>query len=348
MYIDPATMATLKIQLPVSNLYLLHVTKCTTVAASTLAALEIIATFSDEVAFIWPGRWSIMKVIFLVNKYSVLLDTTLATTSVLYTEDPRHCEVQFQALAYTYIVGTLLSELILLARTLALWNYHVYVKILIAGGLIELVPVVVYAVYQALVYTEYPSNDVLKIMGCVPGTQDSDAWPAYACLILGETTIVVLTIIKRYTSDSDFESASNGTGRLIHTMYRDGSFFYAIVLAVSIMNLLMMLLAPPELISSTQMPLRVVHSALCTRVLLNLRKAAAETCTMGTTDVARQTNLALPPETISQSSWDSDTDSGGLPSYYKDGAWDQVRTRHTMLPTLLLPAETDQEADERT
>ncbi len=27
MYIDPATMATLKIQLPVSNLYLLHVTK---------------------------------------------------------------------------------------------------------------------------------------------------------------------------------------------------------------------------------------------------------------------------------------------------------------------------------
>lgn len=72
---------------------------------------------------------------------------------------------------------------------------------------------------------------------------------------------------------------------------------------------------------------------------------------MGTTDVARQTNLAfvsIPPETVSQSSWDSGTDSGGLPSYYKNRLRDQVRTRYTMLPTLLLPAETDQEADERT
>lgn len=84
-----------------------------------------------------------MKVIFLVNKYLVLLDTTLATAclciliqsgsascslrvAVLYTEDSKvdalyglgviltdfslkHCEIQFQALACAYLPQGLMT-----------------------------------------------------------------------------------------------------------------------------------------------------------------------------------------------------------------------------------------------
>ncbi|KAI0765101.1 hypothetical protein C8Q74DRAFT_1431025 [Fomes fomentarius] len=103
-------------------------------------------------------------------------------------------------------------------------------------------------------------------------TQDQDAWPAYLCMILAETGIVVLTLLKQYMNPVG-EGASKSV--LFETMYRDGLFFYAIVLSISVVNVLVMLFAPPELSPAMQMPLRVIHSALCTRVLLNLRKAAS-------------------------------------------------------------------------
>ncbi|KAI0701606.1 hypothetical protein C8Q76DRAFT_234919 [Earliella scabrosa] len=64
--------------------------------------------------------------------------------------------------------------------------------------------------------------------------------------------------------------------------------------AISIMNVVVMFTVPHELSSSMQLPLRVVHSALCTRVFLNLRKAAARTSgvTLGDFTV-RETSLAF-------------------------------------------------------
>ena len=41
-----------------------------------------------------------------------------------------------------------------------------------------------------------PSLEEARIIGCAPGGQDKDAWPAYACMMLAETGIVVLTLLK--------------------------------------------------------------------------------------------------------------------------------------------------------
>lgn len=32
-----------------------------------------------------------------------------------------------------------------------------------------------------------PSLEEARIVGCAPGTQDKDVWPAYACMMLAET-----------------------------------------------------------------------------------------------------------------------------------------------------------------
>ncbi|KAI0765108.1 hypothetical protein C8Q74DRAFT_1029426 [Fomes fomentarius] len=271
----------------------------TLVASYTLALVEIMSTLPDEIALIWPGRLTVVKAIFLVNRYLVLIDTTFAVISAIPTQDtkvdPIHmhmrvelmlttithtpdnqlCSITYQTLAYFYVVGIVLSEIILIIRTVALWGFNEYVKFLLYGVLLEMVPFTLYCVYQAVAWIDYPNIDRLRITGCVPATQAQDIWPAYACFILGETAIISLTIVKRFMNDTSFEGRSEG--RLLYTMYRDGSFFYAIVLAMSVINMLVMWVAPHELTLSTQLPLRVVHSALCTRVLLNLRKAAMDT-----------------------------------------------------------------------
>ncbi|KAI0746610.1 hypothetical protein C8Q80DRAFT_781989 [Daedaleopsis nitida] len=117
-------------------------------------------------------------------------------------------------------------------------------------------------------------DDVVRITGCLPNIQDQELWPAFLLLMIAETNIFVLTILKRYLEPVDRKGR---TGRLFYTMYRDGTHFYAIVLAISVVNIFVMLLAPQELSTFVQTPLRVVHSSLCARVMLNIRKTAFST-----------------------------------------------------------------------
>ncbi|RPD65331.1 hypothetical protein L227DRAFT_649463 [Lentinus tigrinus ALCF2SS1-6] len=257
--------------------------------------LEILATLPDEVTFLWPDRLSIMKVVYFVNKYSVLVDALLAVTMGLWKphSDPEICRTQFTILAYVTLVGILFSESILIMRTMALWGYDKRVVFYLTVWFLEIFAFATFAVHETAAWTAIPSCEKLQIMGCLPTAQDNDVWPAYACLMMGETgecnpwmvydfltsdyltvrvVIMLLTFLRRYL-DHDFGAASRSG--LIRTMYRDGLFSYIVVLALSTANLSVMLFAPEGLTPLIQIPLRVTHSALCTRVLLNLRRAAA-------------------------------------------------------------------------
>ena len=43
-----------------------------------MQVLEILSTLPDEVALVWPNKLDVMKIVFLANKYSPLLDLTIA------------------------------------------------------------------------------------------------------------------------------------------------------------------------------------------------------------------------------------------------------------------------------
>ena len=45
-----------------------------------MQVLEIVSTLPDEVALVWPNKLDVMKIVFLINKYSPLLDATIAIT----------------------------------------------------------------------------------------------------------------------------------------------------------------------------------------------------------------------------------------------------------------------------
>ncbi|KAI0746643.1 hypothetical protein C8Q80DRAFT_785614 [Daedaleopsis nitida] len=292
------------------GLYFLRITKYSKVASCALALYEILSTLPDEIAFIWPTRMTAMKVVYFVNKYSIVVDLSLTTTAALWTQDSQICARQFQALAYSYVCGTLVSESILVTRTMAIWRYNKYLVAFLIGGFLEIAGFALYTVYHTTAYTDYPSNDTLRITECVPSTQDQDAWPAYMCLIIGETAIIILTFLRRYLDNHGVNSQVSSQAPLIDTMYRDGSLFYLVVLAMSTCNLVVMLSVPEDLSSSMQMPLRVIHSALCTRVLLNLRSAAAATSSIDGYEL--HSTLAFAPhcsESLGHCSTESDDSS---------------------------------------
>ncbi|OSD07864.1 hypothetical protein PYCCODRAFT_359075 [Trametes coccinea BRFM310] len=272
------------------SLPLLTLVKCAGVLSSTLLLSEVLSTLEDEVALIWPSRWSLMKVIFLVNRYSPFIDTTLGLTVMLGTTDPKSCRAQFKALTCSYAVGSFFSELILVARTLALYNFARWVLvIMVAISLGVLIPGTVVC-WTLLTRIEYPERMVLQITGCVPSVDDRSSWVLYMCILISETVVVSLTVRKMWQM---FAGGTAHRSLLVWTMYRDGSLYYVLLLIVSIGNLCFMLLAPKAATSIMQMPLRVLHSTLCTRVLLNLRRVAARLSDMSLDEFNRRSHIAF-------------------------------------------------------
>ncbi|KAI0371898.1 hypothetical protein BV20DRAFT_978529 [Pilatotrama ljubarskyi] len=130
--------------------------------------------------------------------------------------------------------------------------------------------------------SEDPGRDVLEVTDCVASISDNIGWVFYASIIFSETTVVALTFLKQYTA---YVPGSN-VPLLLRTMYRDGIGFYMLLLLVSVANLLCMTIAPVWVSSALQL-------TLCSRVLLNLRAAAARTCGLSLDDFNRASCIAF-------------------------------------------------------
>ncbi|KAM5534741.1 hypothetical protein V8D89_011605 [Ganoderma adspersum] len=254
----------------VKGLYLLTANKYIKVASATFLFLEIIETLPDEVNLVWPTKFGFAKVLFLFNKYSPLVDQILDFTTIFdLTGDVQLCLKRYTAVSWIYFAGVLQSESILLSRTIALWGWNTYVLTLLGGGGFGIVILCIYAVYQSNLFVKFPQEDVMRLVGCIP--DNFDAWPAVACVTIGETAVIALTFGRWYQD----RSVMGGGNAMFPTMYRDGALAYLAVGVISVVNVIVLLTAPPEFVSCMEMPLRVIHSTLCTRVLLNLRRSAA-------------------------------------------------------------------------
>ncbi|KAJ8469470.1 hypothetical protein ONZ51_g8967 [Trametes cubensis] len=239
-----------------------------TVCSTTYLLLEIISTLEDEIRFIWPSRWSIMKVIFLLNRYSPLIDSFLALSIMLSTANPHSCNVKFHILTYTYVIGTFLSEgnnalstsinvvltsvfpcatAILFARTLALYDSSPWIICMMTTTALCIIvrhPSTecpgLYVGYCALSEIQYPSSAVLEITGCMLSVDDSQSWAFYMCILISETIIIALTAYKMWQTSRELEQGA----LLVCTVYCDGLLCYSVMLVLSIINLCLMLLAP--------------------------------------------------------------------------------------------------------
>ncbi|KAK0502825.1 hypothetical protein EDD18DRAFT_607991 [Armillaria luteobubalina] len=81
--------------------------------------------------------------------------------------------------------------------------------------------------------------------------------------------MVVLTVWKA------FKLFRGSTNLLISRFFRDGIIYYFCLFALTLANVLVILLAPNDMLDLLDTLLRVSHSTLCCRLLLGLRETAA-------------------------------------------------------------------------
>ncbi|OCH84995.1 hypothetical protein OBBRIDRAFT_347047 [Obba rivulosa] len=248
----------------------LIIVKYACVASLVLLLHEYCMTLDDEISLVWPSPWTITKVFFLCNRYSPFLDVPMAVRIFLGITPGKACATEWQAFGYIYDFGIIVAEGIPTIRTYAIWNCNKWILcilVVVASGVYISSAVILHDIFQSY---EYPVLSLPTKMYCLPFTSDQRVWKGYILNMAHEFVIISLTMVQRYTSST----RSHGLSPLVKVLYCDGILFYLAMLGMSVLNLCLIFGTPPALSPMMQIPLRVVHSVMSSRVLLNLRKAA--------------------------------------------------------------------------
>ncbi|EIN08965.1 hypothetical protein PUNSTDRAFT_134138 [Punctularia strigosozonata HHB-11173 SS5] len=191
-------------------------------ASLALVAYDLCLTCVDEIALVWKSRWSPIKILYLLNRYTPFIDLTMWFVVSVTVQDLERDGTEMHTDAQSvYVFGVVVSEVILMVRTYAIWSFTWRVKyFLSATAVAVLVPAIV-IMRQYLKTAQALPQDIIKLTGCTTGSASDDVWKLYLLLTISETVIVTLTLIRYYVGYRQ----QQGPG-IFQTLYRDGFLYY--------------------------------------------------------------------------------------------------------------------------
>ncbi|KAF9445297.1 hypothetical protein P691DRAFT_710554 [Macrolepiota fuliginosa MF-IS2] len=243
----------------------LRLVPSTLVACTTLLVYDHLCTLDQEVAYVWSNPLGGGSILFVLNRYLPYVDTLMSLNmNILSVHNPESCLKQNTILTWFIVSGIIISEIILVLRTYALWGRRRLITVILCcSSTVTFIPAIVIAHYEikSLKYipTPYPDRP-----GCKLGYASPIILIAYILLVVSETTVAVLTGIQGY------RSLRHSSSPWVKQMYKDGLLFYLYLLVISVANVLVPVFAPRPLANWLATPQRVLHSVLCNRVLLQI------------------------------------------------------------------------------
>ncbi|KAF9456197.1 hypothetical protein BDZ94DRAFT_1327133 [Collybia nuda] len=281
------------------------------VAAVTVFFYDFLCTFPQEVAYVWSRPWSIGTVLFFLNRYLPFVDITLSLRLLTTISTPERCFRRFMIIAWFLAIGMAISQLILLIRTYAMWHLKRSITIfLFCLAFITIIPGLVFAHMEAVSLEFRPVEG--HRYGCNIVRARNIGIIAYIALFISETTIVILTMIKA----SQHLRHSSSSSSWVFQLYRDGIIFYFYLLAMTIANAIVPVLADFQYKGILASPQRVLHSVLCTRVILVILRQRSDIAQRNTTNSYSMSRNSQQPRTeilttIIDTRIDADIDDSG-------------------------------------
>ncbi|KAF9465278.1 hypothetical protein BDZ94DRAFT_1307162 [Collybia nuda] len=254
------------------------------ISSATLLITDWFFTLELEATYAWNPPWNMGTVLFFLTRYLVIADTSISLHRQLTPSlSIDACNFLYMAEGWLISFGIIIAELILTIRVWVIWERTRNIKIFL------IVVSIVTASAGMMGYIFYgtkffmPNTAIGSV--CFDKAGAVLQW-AYGALLAHQTIISTMTVMKGI---QHYRLGSHNTS-LIYTFYEDGVSYYAVMIALSAVNIFMLhkeniLLIPIQ---------RVLQSLLTARMLLNLRKEA------GALYVNRRNSKAEPVSNLSQ------------------------------------------------
>ncbi|KAH8114761.1 hypothetical protein DFH11DRAFT_186305 [Phellopilus nigrolimitatus] len=257
------------------------------VATMTLCVYEFFLTLDDEKRLVWPSRFTAIKALFLANRY-LPFSITFSNAFFLIlnkTADAQLCKPALIAIGFMSFSGFILAEVVLAMRVFVIWQARRSILIIVScllGAKTTTAFIVTYyyltsarglffSAMVALVFNTSGFDAVSPInlfhSGCEAVFEKRIEWITIFVVFFFEIAILSLMIIAKRAH------LRRSRSELVAILVKDGILYCICIMAVSLVNVFVVKLAPPFISPFLVVTQGTLHNILCTRLLLRLRSA---------------------------------------------------------------------------
>jgi len=244
--------------------------KATYLAVASLAflAYDMALTFYQELEYVWQIRqFTTVRALFLVNRYNAILVLVLSLASTLMV-DPgeKVCMVVTHWIAFGTFTQFAIAEAILVIRVWAIYERRRSILIFLLLCLAASYGTsIVVAALDVKTSKQLLSPAPLVITGCLFDDPQYFYVP-FVCSLAVETILFILMFART------FKILRSGLSvPLAVKMHKDGTAYYALVLASLLFTVIGNYIEGLTVIASTSHLVVAVHACACSRLVLCLR-----------------------------------------------------------------------------
>ncbi|KAA1476598.1 hypothetical protein DENSPDRAFT_843602 [Dentipellis sp. KUC8613] len=244
---------------------------CFGLSSLVLLFYDHILTFPDEFELIWKSHWSISKVIFLLNRYVPYIDTVFDVYQQLgYNMTSSTCHTFYTTGGWIMVFGARLSELIVAARTWAVWGGGR--RIAFGLGTLFVTDLILVGVFvndflRSMEFSQ-PAGLLPVIRGCFVSKAKKTLYICYVIPLVYESIVIGLFLVK------GMKHLQRRTSPLMFQVYRDGLLAFFFLLVSSVANVVVLASGPVGYTTLLTLLQRVIHVILTARIVLNIRRNA--------------------------------------------------------------------------
>ncbi|KAJ7246943.1 hypothetical protein C8J57DRAFT_1359687 [Mycena rebaudengoi] len=252
---------------------------CATVAFVAILVYDWLLTLGPEVEYIWNQKMSFGKILYLINRYLVLVDLIILLNS--YTNPIIHgsraqvsscsilfCTPWFHIDSWLGFISIVAVDTMMSLRTWAMW--HRSKKILIFLVILQVLCNLAEGgatLWASLTLFSIPSPN--NIQPCLQGFARPDVlYALWMGVIVWDLAIMILTLI-RAGSTMRLQETTNA---IITCVVKDGVQYFILIFLIAIGNIIVLNVAPGPPLAIMLLTLqRVTNSVIGSRMMLNLR-----------------------------------------------------------------------------
>ncbi|KAF8875438.1 hypothetical protein BD779DRAFT_1790186 [Infundibulicybe gibba] len=251
------------------------------VGALTFYVWDYFLTLPDEVEYFWKGKWTLLRFLFLLNRYHRLVITIIYTyLSSMGNPNRDMCLGKVVTGNITGIMAALIPAVILQIRVHALYGQNKRLIYILSILFCIQVAFILILSSLDLNFSVAMSHKLPTLIEFTPFC--NIAVPGYLYLIwiypiMFDFVLMALAVARAIRYFRDVPKSMRSCGLLIQIFLRDSILVFLISFVLYSANLLMWTLGPHDLYEIVVTWALIIPSVVVNRMLINLRKVPRET-----------------------------------------------------------------------
>jgi len=243
----------------------LIVSKQYATASWALALYEYIITFNQELSRIWSRPFSIVTILWVINRYVFLVSFTPTILFFFIPLSSQQCQSFVKFPGIMQIILNISTGITLSIRTYALYGKKKWIISCLSPFLLAEVAVEAWAVSGG-VPVPLPNG----YSGCIL-TGKSTQGDRFAAFWVGQLVFPMVIFILTIAKGASLYRDGTGRNRVLEVMLRDGLMYFLVIFLANLVNVITYVVSPPDLQAVNAPFSNMITALIICRLILNLR-----------------------------------------------------------------------------